>query len=746
MIDLEILEANGASQRRLMEIFTSTDRTSDDWKIRDRFEKLVAGRVEDGLKQCARHSSLYQAVDMAWDSTPIQKESISLLLYAHGKIDLPKFAGRLKELDLVDEYCKVNDKGEVVDIDFPKLVDVRLNLVRSYVTRRMAAQSARFANLYPYFRYEPRSTSNVGKLRADVLSQRVEIMSDQYGYRHLGDQCSRDMFLYSHTVVVPTWDREVQWRKKNGAVDAVVTREGVDWRKLHPSRTFWDRSAPLAQINTDTGPAWIADWDIVRFGALRKTDYFNLDKVESSSGIQGILDSYPDFFTYYFEPTTLRLPSAFLRGAASNDRSLQSGAYTTNDDDKGVVLTRMAMRIVPKDEGIGDYPYPVWLRLTAANDNTIVHAEFLPSLPACYGGINEHDDRLVNPSFAVELLPYQDAGTNIMNHLLLHMKASLFQLWAIDTDSVDEKVKVALKKATNGSSYFQEPQLLYYSASKLRELGITVDQAIKVIKADLKAEINAAFGQLLQLLSVCDRLMVMSQNEIGQAAPREISAREVTEIASTTDTVYSFIGNGIDELRAAMKRVCYESLVMQSTSKILVPVVGQYTTKTVERAGFKVLLEDEEGDSTAPGPVTVIGSAKALDYDYVFSSRDGAERASNPQAAQTLVQLAQMVVASPALAEKLGLERLFDLYNEIFRLSGAAFDLRMELKEGETGELTQQPTGGQQGSAEIAAVLQGLSARIAALEDVARQAGLGGDAAPQADAAPAGVPAALLAP
>ena len=746
MIDLEILEANGASQRRLMEIFTSTDRTSDDWKIRDRFEKLVAGRVEDGLKQCARHSSLYQAVDMAWDSTPIQKESIPLLLYAQGRIDLPKFAGRLKELDLVDEYCKVNDKGEVVDIDFPKLVDVRLNLVRSYVTRRMAAQSARFANLYPYFRYEPRSTSNVGKLRADVLSQRVEIMSDQYGYRHLGDQCSRDMFLYSHTVVVPTWDREVQWRKKNGAVDAVVTREGVDWRKLHPSRTFWDRSAPLAQINTDTGPAWIADWDIVRFGALRKTDYFNLDKVESSSGIQGVLDSYPDFFTYYFEPTTLSLPSAFLRGAASNDRSLQSGAYTTNDDDKGVVLTRMAMRIVPKDEGIGDYPYPVWLRLTAANDNTIVHAEFLPSLPACYGGINEHDDRLVNPSFAVELLPYQDAGTNIMNHLLLHMKASLFQLWAIDTDSVDEKVKVELKKATNGSNYFQEPQLLYYSASKLRELGITVDQAIKVIKADLKAEINAAFGQLLQLLSVCDRLMVMSQNEIGQAAPREISAREVTEIASTTDTVYSFIGNGIDELRAAMKRVCYESLVMQSTSKILVPVVGQYTTKTVERAGFKVLLEDEEGDSAAPGPVTVIGSAKALDYDYVFSSRDGAERASNPQAAQTLVQLAQMVVASPALAEKLGLERLFDLYNEIFRLSGAAFDLRMELKEGETGELTQQPTGGQQGSAEITAVLQGLSARIAALEDVARQAGLGGDAAPQADAAPAGVPAALLAP
>lgn len=743
MVDLEILDANGASQRRLMEIFTATDRTSEDWKIRERFEKLVTDRVNDGLKQCARHAALYQAVDMAWDSTPIQKESIPLLLYAQGKIDLPKFAGRLKELDLVDDYCKTNEKGEIIEVDMPKLVDVRLNLVRSYVTRRMAAQSARFANLYPYFRYEPRSTSNVGKLRADVLSQRVEIMSDQYGYRHLGDQCARDMFLYSHTVVVPSWDRDVQWRKKNGVIDAVVTREGVDWRKLHPCRTFWDRSAALAQINTDTGPGWIADWDIVRFGALRKTDYFNLDKVESSSAIQGVLDSYPDFFNYYFDPATLSLPSAFLRGAGSNDRSLQSGAYTTTDDDKGVVLTRMAMRIVPKDEGIGEYPYPVWLRLTAANDNTIVHAEFLPSLPACYGGINEHDDRLVNPSFAVELLPYQDAGTNILNHLLLHMKASLFQLWAIDTDSVDEKIKVELKKATNGSNYFQQPQLLFYSASKLRELGITVDQSIKVIKADLKAEINAAFGQLLQLLSVCDRLMVMSQNEIGQAAPREISAREVTEIASTTDTVYSFIGNGIDELRAAMKRVCYESLVVQSTAKILVPVVGQYTTKTVKKAGFEVLLEDEEGDSAAPGPVTVIGSAKALDYEYVFSSRDGAERASNPQAAQILVQLAQMVVSSPALAEKLGLERLFDLYNEIFRLSGAAFDLRMELKEGEDGVLPQQPGAAPQQGGDIATVLQGLLARISALEDAARQAGLGGDGAPPA---PAGVPAALIGP
>ena len=739
MVDLDILNEMGCSQRRLMEIFTTTDRSEAEWKIREKFEKLLADRVNDGVKQCARHARLHQAVDMAWDSTPIQKESVSLLMYAQGKIDLPKFVGRLKELNLVDEYCKKNEKGEIVDVDIPKLVDVRLNLVRSYVTRRMAAQSSRFANLYPNFRYEPRSTSNVGKLRADALSQRVEIMSDQYGYRHLGDQCNRDMFLYSHTIVIPTWDREVQWRKKDGKLVAKATREGVDWRKPHPSRVFWDRSAPLANINTDTGPAWIADWDIVRFGALRQTEYFNLNVVRNSSTLQGVVGDFPEFFGYYFDPAVIQFPSSYgyTSGSASNDRTLQAGTYSTADDDKGVVLTRMAARIIPKDEGIGEYPYPVWLRLTGANDNTIVHAEFLPSLPACYGGINEHDDRLVNPSFALELLPYQDAGTNILNHLILHMKASLFQLWAIDTDSIDEKIKESLKKAVSGGNYFQEPQMLYYSASKLRELGITVDQAIKVIKADLKAEINAAFGQLLQLLSVCDRLMVMSQNEIGQAAPREISAREVTEIASTTDTVYSFIGNGIDELRNAMKRVCYESLIAQSTSEMVVPVIGSYTKKTVERAGFTILDEDEDGEGDgSPRPATIVGSVRGLEYEYLFSSRDGAERASNPQGAQVLVQLANMVVSSPVLAQKLGLERLFDLYNEIFRLSGAAFDLKMELKEGEDSSLQQPQPEGQPATPapqqnQLQSLLAGLAQRITDLE-LAKQTGIADGAATDA--------------
>lgn len=740
MVDLDILNEMGCSQRRLMEIFTTTDRSAAEWKIREKFEKLLADRVNDGVKQCARHARLHQAVDMAWDSTPIQKESVSLLMYAQGKIDLPKFVGRLKELNLVDEYCKKNEKGEIVDVDIPKLVDVRLNLVRSYVTRRMAAQSSRFANLYPNFRYEPRSTSNVGKLRADALSQRVEIMSDQYGYRHLGDQCNRDMFLYSHTIVIPTWDREVQWRKKDGKLVAKATREGVDWRKPHPSRVFWDRSAPLANINTDTGPAWIADWDIVRFGALRQTEYFNLNVVRNSSTLQGVVGDFPEFFGYYFDPAVIQFPSSYgyTSGSASNDRTLQAGTYSTADDDKGVVLTRMAARIIPKDEGIGEYPYPVWLRLTGANDNTIVHAEFLPSLPACYGGINEHDDRLVNPSFALELLPYQDAGTNILNHLILHMKASLFQLWAIDTDSIDEKIKESLKKAVSGGNYFQEPQMLYYSASKLRELGITVDQAIKVIKADLKAEINAAFGQLLQLLSVCDRLMVMSQNEIGQAAPREISAREVTEIASTTDTVYSFIGNGIDELRNAMKRVCYESLIAQSTSEMVVPVIGSYTKKTVERAGFTILDEDEDGEGDgSPRPATIVGSVRGLEYEYLFSSRDGAERASNPQGAQVLVQLANMVVSSPVLAQKLGLERLFDLYNEIFRLSGAAFDLKMELKEGEDSSLQQPQPEGQPATPapqqnQLQSLLAGLAQRITDLEMLAKQTGIADGAATDA--------------
>ena len=115
-------------------------------------------------------------------------------------------------------YLRKNDRGEVVGVDMPKFFEVNINLLRSVITRRRAAQVQKYDALWPYFKYEPRDQTQVGKLRADMVSQRMDIMADQYGYRHFNSQAILHMLLYSKCVAFPRayWEREVQLEREPG--------------------------------------------------------------------------------------------------------------------------------------------------------------------------------------------------------------------------------------------------------------------------------------------------------------------------------------------------------------------------------------------------------------------------------------------------------------------------------------------------------------------------------------------------
>ena len=128
-----------------------------------------------------------------------------------------------------DKFVEYNDEGHVKSVNVLRLYEVSVNLIRSYITRRVAAQVSRFSNFYPYFKYEPRGTDSVSKLRAEVLSQRVEIMAEQFEYRHTFSQVIRNMFMYGHSVIFPmeSWTRDVQWRERNdilGGEDKIIRR------------------------------------------------------------------------------------------------------------------------------------------------------------------------------------------------------------------------------------------------------------------------------------------------------------------------------------------------------------------------------------------------------------------------------------------------------------------------------------------------------------------------------------------
>jgi len=729
MVNLKILKKFGCDSGKLREIFTCEDTDNPYHAIRRKFEKRLESRILDGLQKSCKNSDLYMAVDMAWDSAPLNKETVPLLLYAQGKIDLKRCARSLEDLGCAEKFCEKDSKTqEIKTINMPRLYEVSVDLVRSFITRRVAAQASRFANLWPYFKYEPRGSRDVDKFVAELMSQRADIMADQFGYRHYFTQVIRDTFFYGHCVSFPkeAWSEEKQWvaeqvseefRSDAGAKpESVVVREGIDFYNPHPTRVFYDISEPLAKVNTDTGPAYIGYWDVVRYGDVEgDAAYWNRDRIEYSGELFALLGKYPLFFDYYLDPCLVKAQPDTQSLASGNDRKSNVGAYSGTDEDKALFLTQYFERVNPADEGIGEYPHDVWMRLVVASDNTVVYGEFLPSLPAVYCGLNENDNRLVNISQAHELLPYQDQITNILSQMLKDLKSGLTQIWLLNKDVLDKQTQDYITEAMKGDKLYAHPHALLFSGSQMKDLNLDIDKVLKVVQAEMAMKVNEAFAAIMQILGIVERLMILSPHELGQPAPREITASEVTVISNTTNSIYAFISDGVDEARTAVKKMIFESLVGASEHLLDLPIARRFPESVIEKAKFSL---------TDGGHIR--GAVENLVVSYNFNSRDGAERSVDTQAAQTLMQMAAQLFQIPGLAQEIGKERLFGILNEIFRLSGANHDLNLEVGEDESndipgGEGGPAPAEGGEGEMEqallqMAQAMQGMDERLMNLE------------------------------
>lgn len=721
MVDPRVLAKFGCTPERLRKLFTAEmatetpaqvsmdasqpplddKRPKNDGQRRRAWESKIRSRMYDGVGSNLRAARPNQAVDIANDSQPIQRHTIPLLLWATGKIKIESAYQQccdVSDVATADRlFRKTESNGkQVIELNQARIADISIDLVRSYVTRRHAAMDALWSNLWPLFKYDPRGTDDVAMLRADALSQRVDIIADSYNYRHFFSQCRRHMLLYGYSLAFPrsAWDRQVNWRfkstntgKPSDETESYVTREGVDFVNPHPSRIWYDLSAPLPNINTDTGPQFIGYWDVVRWGSLLtpSSQFFNLDHVFITDTWVQMVSGYPEFFPYYFDPCVLQWPQMSIDPAMGNDRQAQVGKYSSQAKDVGVVLTHYYERINPKVEGIGDYDADVWIHLTVAGDCTVVAAEFLPSIPACYGGVNCNDGRLANQSMGMALLGYQDQCSNIISSMIMQLRTSLIQLWLLDKDSLDPEILKAFQDNAKDENWWVDRKLLIYSASKLRDLGVQDPrQAFGVVQAQVQNVFDAGMKALAQLLNLADRLLILSPNELGQPNPREVSAREVSDIANSVQAMYAFINQGPREQVAAAKELIYDSLIACGTQNFRVPVTKRYTKEVVKRAGMEIppdVVIGEE-DEFIPIKTPIMGNLKNLVFDVYFDSRDGAERVQNTQGAQVVLQLMQTLLQNPVLADKIGVENMMDMANVAIRMSGAPVNYQFEAPRG----------------------------------------------------------------
>jgi hypothetical protein len=722
LIDWRVLKQFGSTNERLKEVFTAVpydamlDIPKEQREARDKdcasrkaMEDEIRERLNANILFGLRSYTHYSAADLAWDFT-LNPQKIPLLLYAQGKIKIEACTQQLKALPNSDKYLKKDTQGVVTGIDLPRFIEVECNLVRSYVTRRLAAQSNKYSNLWPYYKYEPRSTGSIGKLRGDLMSQRADIMADDFGYRHHDRQVYRDAFLYGHSVdfVRASWevDKQIQAKPQpEGAelpedaeleVEDVIVREGISWLNPHPTRVFWDNSSPLASINSDSGCEYLGFWNVVKARDVKRNPaYWNRDQITFGAPLWTIFQNYQAYFNQYFDvitpPVTPQVASVVNDPAAQNDRQNNVGLYAGQQDDTGIFLAEYFRKLVPLDCGIGEYPYPVWVRFTVASDNTVVFAEFLPSTPAAYLGINENDSRLVNVGLSHEVMSYQDQMSNLINLLLSAIQADSFMVIGINTDVIkDQAQRDFIKQRLQGRNWASDPLVIEYSKGDQADVGVdNKESVITLMESKQVQNITSIIQAMSELIQIVEKLMAMSPAEQGQPAPREISATEVNEISATTSSVYNFFSDGIDDFHAAKKKIIYESTMACTKAKeVRLPVVNRYSADTIKKAGFKPIAEEDEDFSDKDAAKrTVLGSVQLLRHDYIFTTRDGAERPTNTQAANTLVQMLGQILAFPAVAQGLGKEKLYSIVNEIFRLSGTGVDLNLEMQEGEDNSL-----------------------------------------------------------
>lgn len=752
MIDYEILRKVGTTRERLMEFFTAempsqetldkmteeervkiAERVEKDIKKRDELTQQLCSWINEGMVFGLSNYSIFSSLDLAWDSRPIQKHVIPLLAYAEGRIDFERCRNTLKQLPAGQKYVRKGTDGKEI-IDLPTFFDMNINLIRSVINRRKATQCNRYNNLWPFFKYEARSTSLVARLRADATSQRMDIMADQYDYRQQHEQVIRNMMLYPFCVTFPRakWERDVEWTMPDDAPEFTdpnsdeprfksrVNREGISWVNPHPCRIIWDNNYPLSSINSDTGSEFIGFWDVMRYKDIKNNpDFFNRDKI-SYKNTNSLFHEYASYFNQYYDRIKILPLKEDVPGM--NDRVANVGVYTATESDMAVFFTELFVKVVPRSLGIGDYPFPVWLQLKVAGDDTVIYADIMPSRPAAYFGWNNNDGRLLNPSMGHELMQLQDQLTNLFTKLLKQIQQDLFQVMILNRDIFPDseegkKAYTELSSTMKSENWYSKPVLVEASFEKLRQLGINItpDNVFQVVKMPPNDKMSEIFRAISEVISMADRLHSMTSQEQGQPSPNGISATETSFLAGAKENIDEDLSNAIDRGRSAMKIICYESWQSCGSSRVQLPVSARYTPEVIVKAGFEPVEMDSDMIGGELVYNSISGTKEKLIHDYIFTSRDGTDRVNNVNAANAIVSALQAIHQAPepvvkAVLQKMGATKYFSLLNTVFRLSTGE-DLGLEVAPGEDDNFMMGPSTEQQ-LEELAKLVQQLASKV----------------------------------
>jgi len=670
----------------------------------DALQERIRARCVSGRDYCTKNFRTIRACDLIWDA-PYRQVSPTLLwniaetskTTEEAEKALTMFGFDLNQSFTVDLDPKTGK--EIKKLNVPMFFAITIPLVHGMLSMRKA-KIVNDRNKQYFFDYPPAVNTRKNRLKCSAVKSRMRVMSQQYNYLATLDQAVHQMLLYPQGALLFTqenwhWEEQLRQKGKKKTADSkpakkkkgdpdnyekYVSKEGLRYFLPHPSRVFWDRAHPVRTFNTETGCDWGGHWKVLPFKELQKNkDLWNLETV--SMGDVSWWTDNTSFLNIFFNNCVINAPSAANmpptgRGNLDRENAIREGNYySIADADKSVVTYEYRERIIPKDEGLGDYEYPIWARFMCAGDGTIVYAE-----PLCYRAIlslrdNGDESKVEDASMGLKLAPFQDQLSNLISQYILSVKQNLAQYTLIDENILDKKSIEKLKNL--GEGFFRTLNLQTFDGKKTHRQRDNIGAAIyshRFPQIDTQSILTAA----RTVIALAERVNNFSSQEVGQAASHEQSRAEIVSLGGTTTNALQYIGIPVDAFMHAWGYQVYEAWMNEGEDDFTaeIPYEEDVDKAVLEEIGFSFVEEPER----SAGRAHVKGKASKVLSDLLSFSLlpNSGDEATDGETARVLSEWSRDLLNNPITAQALGPDQAIALANAIAKLLKLPLDVPLK--------------------------------------------------------------------
>ena len=655
--------------------------------------KQISDTIKNGVERNRVDYRLYKAMDWAYD-TPFYQVSLTQL---RGLLNSSPDENKVKEVvnqwglthllpDKLDENgkvcCQPGTNKPIKALNLPVFFNIFVPVVMAYITIRWA-KLFNDRNLVPFYKYEPVTFTKENRFRAEVITQVVQRQSTWFDYPGDLRQSILQTLLYGFCINFPREAWHVE-RQEGEDGEPKIVREGLRWTMPHPNRTYFDQYHRLSSLNSNSGCEHAGFWELLRYRDIKNNDlYWNKDKITMGSiGWFGDISGGSDFLSMVY-PCAMSFPSVSSAGDLDRE-SAAARTYGDGDDGAATMVTQHFQRIIPADHGLGTYKYPVWFRFVFGSDTTVLWAEPLAFNVLPTYTYDADFNRARFRSLALEITPFQDHISNIMTQWILAVKENLANPIFYDKEKIPTNYAQMLQNL--GQKLHNGRILIPFSSTE--NIRMRLDQREAFYSPQLTHHNTGEMASLVTgILSMLDRIMQLSPQEIGQAAPHEQTAEESRIIAGNTSTRLTFTGSAIDAADYAKKLAIYDATMAHADDDIIVGVTSGFAAteeefnKLLKAVGFSLTDKDQGFDPDKPEMMHMVkGNKSKLALESFVSTRDNKNRINLPAVADAMSKLFIAVAGNPVLIQTIGPQQLVELLNQVIVASGVPQEFRLKGK------------------------------------------------------------------